>query len=94
MIANMRYAPLAVHAVIGAAALGWLSQQAACGEDECLRTLSLVVFGVVWMLAAAVIALSVRFGARMLAWTIPFLWLPVAWAAALGLWLLFPSLGY
>ena len=91
-----RRGPLILHAAVGIALVVLVAQGPRCGHDECLRDLFLVVMVVAWGVAAVSVRLlagSERGRLRVAAWAIPFAWPPLAWAAALGLFLLFPALG-
>lgn len=91
-----RRGPLIVHAAVGIALVVLLARGPRCGHDECLRDLLLGVTFAVWALAAVSIRLLSRSehrGLQIAAWAVPLVWPPFAWAAALGLFLLFPALG-
>lgn len=91
-----RRGPLIVHAAVEIALVVLLARGARCGHDECLRDLLLGVTLAVWVLAAVSIRLLSRSehrGLQIAAWGVPFVWPPFAWAAALGLFHLFPALG-
>ncbi len=50
----------------------------------------------VWALTAVSVQLltrSERRGLRIAAWAVPLVWPPLPWGAAIGLFLLFPTLG-
>jgi hypothetical protein len=73
-----------------------VAQGPRCGHDECLRDLLLAVVLAVWALTAVSVHLltrSERRGLQIAAWAVPLVWPPLAWAAAIGLFLLSPALG-
>jgi ABC-type Mn2+/Zn2+ transport system permease subunit len=90
-----RYGPAVVHTAVGGVVLGFLASQPDCSADECLRTLFLGASVVGWIVTAISVVVLERgpTGSRIVSWILPFLWPPVAWAAALSLFLWFPSLG-
>jgi hypothetical protein len=66
------------------------------GSDECLGTLFFVVGAATWLLALPLVVIGQRqerIGMWVLAWLPVLLWVPIAWAVAIGLFFLFPSLG-
>jgi hypothetical protein len=81
--------PLALHALVGAVVIAYAAQ-VPCGSDQCLGPLYTGTSAVVWLLAAPLVRLAA--GRSLVAWLLPFLWAPIAWAAALGLYAAFPSL--
>jgi hypothetical protein len=90
-----RLGPLLLHAVVGAVVIGFAAQ-IPCGSDECLSALYTGVSAGVWAVTAPVAGIGARAGMRelrLLAWLVPLLWPPIAWAAAFGLFLAFPQLG-
>jgi hypothetical protein len=91
-----RRGPPVLHAAVGIAIVVLLAIGPRCSHDECLRDLFLGVTVAVWTLGAVSIRLLTRSGhrgRRIAAWAVPLVWLPIAWAGALGLFLLFPALG-
>jgi hypothetical protein len=88
--------PIVLHIVVGAVVFVLLIQSPRCGEDECLRTLFLVVSAVIWSAALPLIVFLSREGRpglQALAWLAAVLWAPIAWAGALALFVAAPSLG-
>jgi hypothetical protein len=91
-----RTGPVVLHAVTGAAWFVLLARSPRCGEDECLRTLFLVVSAVLWsaMLPAIVLlARDRRVTPQALSWLLAVAWAPLAWAVALALFIVAPGLG-
>ena len=87
--------PVVLHAVAGVA-LVVVSLRMPCGSDECLGPLYAGASAVVWALAVPVVFAAARSSlreVRVVAWVAPLLCVPLAWAAALTLFFLFPSLG-
>jgi hypothetical protein len=87
--------PILLHIAVGAAVFVLLIQSPRCSEDECLRTLFLVVSAVIWSATLPLVVLLRRDGrvGQVLAWLIAVFWAPLAWAASLGLFVAAPSLG-
>jgi hypothetical protein len=88
--------PILLHIVLGAAVFVLLIRSPRCSEDECLRTLFLVVSAVIWSAALPLVVFlrrESRPGLRVLAWLAAVLWVPIAWAGALTLFVAVPSLG-
>jgi hypothetical protein len=87
--------PLLLHAAVGTAVITF-SARIPCGEDECLALLYTGASAGAWTLTVPLVVLASAAGSRALralAWVVPLLWPPVAWAAALALFLAYPSLG-
>jgi hypothetical protein len=88
--------PIVLHVVAGAVVFILLIRSPNCSEDECLRTLALVVSTVTWSAALALIVVLGRMGRpvlQALAWATAVLWVPIAWTSALALFVAVPSLG-
>ncbi len=88
--------PIVLHIAVGAVVFVLLIRSPRCSEDECLRTLALVVSAVTWSGALPLIVFlsrEGRGGLQPLAWLAAVLWVPIAWAGALALFVAVPSLG-
>ena len=82
--------PLALHALVGVVYIAYTAT-ARCGSDECLGPLFAAVGGVVWLLTFPLVVVMRR--AWLPAVAAAVLWMPVAYALALLLFIVFPSLG-
>jgi hypothetical protein len=88
--------PVVLHVLTGVAWFALLATSPRCGEDECLRTLFLVVSGAMWsalLLPIVFLAKRRRTASQVLSWCIAVLWAPLAWATAFALFIVAPGLG-